>query len=127
MLSCCCLTAQQNSMTVMTAERTIQKLPAPGTDAEMDKARCGDYLLYWANPQGLTLSGPRLGYVTERMAGDPPDASIAFTFLKSKFVVITDASKAQPTAKAEVKDGTVASITIRISPADRKKAACLMK
>ena len=92
-----CLPAQTGSLT---AQRTIQKLPVPGTDSEVDKARCGDYLFYWADPQGVKPKGSRLGYIAEPTSGDPANTSYVFTFLKNKFVFITDASKRRPTARS---------------------------
>jgi len=124
---CCSVAVGQTQENLITMERVIKKLPPVGTDPELDAARCGDYLMYWADPKGVTPKGPRIGYILESTPGDPPKTSFVFTFLRYKFVIVKDSSKTKPTAQAQMRDGTVTSIIIRMSSSDHAKATCLRK
>jgi hypothetical protein len=117
--------AQENPVTV---ERPIMKLRNVGQDAEVDAARCGEYLLFWAKPVGIRPDGPRIAYNVEKVSGDPDGATLAYSFLKERFVFIEDNTKKTPTSKLDLVDGKVTKVTIKMSGRDLKVAqACWSK
>lgn len=106
----------------LTRERPLKKVFAQKGDTEVQAALCGEYLLFWANPQGVSPKGPRFAYNTQVMPGDPPNANLGFSFLKNVFVFVTDDSKKTPTAQLTVSNGVVTKVTVRISAQDRAKS-----
>lgn len=137
-------------VTELQGERPIDRLPAfPPGDKELAETRCGDHFLYFANPEGYTPPGPRIGYILQSRKDDPAvkgqKVRMTMIFLKMKFRVLIDNAKKNPTSEfilsraiagevhAEgentfhvvLNPNDIDEILIRISAADFQKSTCL--